>query len=198
MFPTELIKHIENGNVVAKTVSMTANDDTTDSPDRLLFLLEQLRAPTYFRPTKNRKITPADRTITFANRDLTIRPNLDKQHTKKSAVTLLPAHGKIELYMPRRQNPIGLLFRLDQCDLKGEQYIFPGLAQTDQGDNRHTRAKISLTNLKQNLNDHSARDTIAPVNELDIGLSKESLIGIFAPVNDQKTIQYARKCHFAL
>lgn len=101
----EVIQEIKNLNVVAKTVSLLSNqDEYFSTPDRVLYLLKRLADTSYFRPTKGRKIDiERDRRVQFQNRELTIRPKKNCFFTKKTATTLVPRNGNIDLYMPKKK-----------------------------------------------------------------------------------------------
>lgn len=107
--------------------------------------------------------------------------------TKKMSTSLLPSNGKMYYYQDLTvKHAVGLLFDIEQCDLKDEKYIWSDSGLTDyrwwlKSDEHHTRRKsISLNELRLFLHGYAARNEIPIHNEILACLSKDALQAVFA------------------
>jgi hypothetical protein len=203
-----------NVSLLAKTVSADA--------EHIDFFLNQLEDPENYRPLKSltdqhdREMycdprdghwqqrffcKPREHHIIAERKDAHYKKKFtwsghpkNTQYTKKTSVTLLPPHAKMQFYQPKasHKNAIGFLFHINRCDLKDKKYIFPKMANTDKrwwlynSQTKHLIQKsISLETLRKQLCNASKNNQILPPNELLVGLSRAALVGIFSPVDSR-------------
>lgn len=106
--------------------------------------------------------------------------------TKKTALTLIPPRGNIQLFAPRYGTPIGLLFDWRLCHRKGDRYVF---AQNIVSDNKpwldgnsQPPEGIPFEQLQQQLRELNPHE-VAEQNELLGGLSRDAVLAVVAPEN---------------
>lgn len=188
----QALELITQENALVKTVSSPVNMDTSWT-----FLLNQFLDPVNSRPVKQLNGNP-DRTTVWnpltgeqiTNRKIGPRgaPKPHKVHTKKEAVTLLPSNGKCYLYSV--DFPVGLMFNLEKCDLKKEKYTWLGNIGSNERfwvgnkNNPKKNRSVGLQRLRQYLRECVSKGQIPKHNELLVGLAKDAISAVFAPVDD--------------
>lgn len=196
--PESTFEIITKGNALVKTLCSPLDPIDNRSWDELL---EQIADPRNKRILRKVDETKIDRTRVYNpksgrwfNRTHSDRAQpKDTIFTKKTATTLIPQDGQIELYQPA--NPqyranIGIIFDLTKCFLKDEKYIFLENKNTHQRwwlkrrglrEQEHKLARsVSLELLKKYLQTERNKNRIPKQNELLVGVSRDAVIGVFS------------------
>lgn len=197
-----------SGDVLAKTVRTMVDDDRN-----WLYLLEQIQDPVNKRPVK-----PLGNNIDRSRRynylikawESIPRPNSrgapkETRYTKKMSATLLPEDGCVQLYSHGDYISIGVLLNLKECNLKQGKYIFqqevntderPWLKREELSEAQHDRVDtVSLEMLKQSLRVARENNKIPELNQILVGISHESVIGVFLRRNTllERLVAYQKR-----
>lgn len=196
-----VLQVLKENNALAKTICSPVNDNRSWEE-----LLPQLSDPQHVRPFKEVDEEQVDRARAYhpgkniwETKQTKEKRGQPKEtiYTKKTSVTLLPTDGKIHLFKPtdpRYQDDIALLFNLQDCDHKDEKYVFLRNVNSNKRwwlkrRNVAESAQVTvpgttLSNLRNYLSESRSNNIIPEADEILLGVSRKSLIGVAATKND--------------
>jgi hypothetical protein len=189
---------ISNHNALVKNISASL-DPGSDYTASINFVMTQLADPAHQRPYK-RLLSETDRrnfhdprTGQVRLREVNTVRGLNKpagwQFTKKEATSLLPPDGRLHFH--KVNDPIILIFDVNDCWLKNGKYIFEQNANTNQrwwltpGSPYFKRA-TTLEKLREQQRQNIRNNNIPLNNEILAGLTRK-LCGLGIP-NDPESL----------
>lgn len=188
----EALEIIYSENALVRMIDSNARNDIHWD-----FNIKQYRDPAHVRPVKNFRNMPIDRTKVYdpKNKQWIQRQIHDQrghdqegvEFTKKMSTTLLPADGKMYLYITNKHS-VGLIYDLNKCDTLNEKYIFLRNANTNKrwwihnnlGNNTLINS-VSIKVIRHYNKRNRLKGVIPKHNELLVLVSLNAIIGIFSP-----------------